>query len=107
MKDRDEKNFKNGIRRESIRDLKLTLVIAILFSIAFIQNAQAGYLTITSLPSGALVFIDGINHGYTPKSIDNLAVGTHTITLNLTGYQDWSQTVNGGEVLKYLPHLCP
>ncbi|MDP3103223.1 MAG: PEGA domain-containing protein [Candidatus Methanoperedens sp.] len=107
MKDRDEKNFKNGIRRESIRDLKLTLVIAILLSIAFIQNAQAGYLVITSLPSGALVFIDGINQGYTPKSIDSIAVGSHTITLKLTGYQDWSQTVYGGGSLEISASLVP
>ncbi|VVB90385.1 PEGA domain protein [uncultured archaeon] len=58
-----------------------------------IWNRYTSYLSVTSLPSGAIFYLNGNFQGTTPKTIDNIAVGTYTITLKLDGYQDWSQTV--------------
>ncbi len=52
-----------------------------------------GYLTVTSSPSGADVYVDGSYRGYTPMTIGNLVVGAHTLELRLAGYQKSTQTV--------------
>jgi hypothetical protein len=50
-----------------------------------------GTLAVSSTPSGASVSVDGKSVGTTPASIP-LAAGTHTLTLSLAGYQDYSRT---------------
>lgn len=51
-----------------------------------------GYLTVTSSPAGADVYVDGSYRGYTPMSVGNLIVGAHTLELRLSGYQKSTQT---------------
>ncbi len=51
-----------------------------------------GYLTVTSSPPGADVYVDGSHRGYTPMSVGNLIVGAHTLELRLSGYQKSTQT---------------
>ncbi|WP_255333198.1 PEGA domain-containing protein [Methanocalculus taiwanensis] len=52
-----------------------------------------GYLSITSSPSGADVYVDGSYRGYAPMTVGNLIVGAHTLELRLSGYQKSTQTV--------------
>ncbi|MDG6249216.1 PEGA domain-containing protein [Methanocalculus sp.] len=52
-----------------------------------------GYLSITSSPSGADVYVDGSYRGYAPMTVGNLVVGAHTLELRLSGYQKSTQTV--------------
>jgi hypothetical protein len=50
---------------------------------------QGSYLI--STPSGAQVWIDGVNSGdVTPHLMDSLSVGIHTVTLKFTDYDDIS-----------------
>jgi hypothetical protein len=48
-----------------------------------------GAITISSIPSGAQVIIDGAVQGTTPFTIRTLTVGSHTLLLTKAGYQDY------------------
>ncbi len=45
-----------------------------------------GILAITSRPLGANINIDGKDYGTTPRNINNLLIGHHSITLSMSGY---------------------
>ena len=64
---------------------------AVDFSLAPI--AVTGSLQLTSFPSGADIYVDGVFKGETGVVIGNLAPGTHSVMLRLAGYQDWTGTV--------------
>lgn len=50
---------------------------------------QLGSLKVSSMPSGALIWVDGKNTGKTtPEVLEDLSVGKHTVLLKLTGYQE-------------------
>ena len=52
-----------------------------------------GSINCTSTPSGAQIWLDGINTGQiTPYTLTNIPTGIHTVTYKLTGYND---CVNG------------
>jgi hypothetical protein len=51
-----------------------------------------GTLSVTTIPAGADVSIDGVFSGRTPLS-RGLAIGTHTLLLKSTGYHDHTQQV--------------
>lgn len=48
-----------------------------------------GYFTVTSVPSGADITIDGVHSGTTPLS-EHLAYGNHSIRISKDGYNIWS-----------------
>ncbi len=52
-----------------------------------------GVLALSSTPLGAGIKIDGKDYGTTPRNITNLLIGQHTVTLNLSGYNDEQTTV--------------
>jgi hypothetical protein len=54
--------------------------------------ATVGSLHVTSIPSGADIYLDGIYRGPTPITIGNLAPGNHNILLRLAGYQEYTGT---------------
>lgn len=45
-------------------------------------------LAIISLPDSAVIKVDNQPQGFTPKSLDEISVGEHTISLTKTGYQE-------------------
>ena len=47
-----------------------------------------GSVNVSSSPSGAEVYIDGVSRGVTPVILRDIAAGTHTFRLKLSGYQD-------------------
>ncbi|WP_319377837.1 PEGA domain-containing protein [uncultured Methanocorpusculum sp.] len=51
-------------------------------------------LQISSDPSGAEVYVDNAFRGYTPLNLNDITAGTHTIFLQNTGYDDWSQSIS-------------
>jgi len=53
----------------------------------------AGSLRVTSSPSGAEIYVDEIYRGYTPLTIGSLSTGRHEVRLHLSGYQDYTRTV--------------
>lgn len=58
-----------------------------------------GFISVSSIPSRADIYLDGIYKGKTPMIIEEVEEGTYTITLKRTGCQDSSQTISvrGGD----------
>lgn len=59
-----------------------------------------GSLMVTSTPAGANVFIDNAFVGISPVTVPGVAAGTHTVSMKLDGYQEYSVStqVNSGAV---------
>lgn len=57
-------------------------------------SPTTGAIDVSSTPEGAELFIDGADQNVkTPANITDLAEGSYTIKLTLTGYQEWAVTV--------------
>lgn len=57
-------------------------------------SPSAGIISLSSVPDGAEIFLDGIDQGVkTPNIITNVPAGTHTYSLKLSGYTDYTGTV--------------
>jgi len=55
--------------------------------------AGSGALSVTTQPSGAKVYIDGVMGGVTPTTIPSLPAGPHTVRLVMDGYEEIVTTV--------------
>ncbi|OPY36377.1 MAG: PEGA domain protein [Methanoregula sp. PtaU1.Bin051] len=58
-----------------------------------------GQIVIASSPPGAEALLDNVYKGVTPLTLTDISAGSHVLTLRLTGYQDYVQTVTvtGGQ----------
>ncbi|HVP95125.1 MAG TPA: PEGA domain-containing protein [Methanoregulaceae archaeon] len=72
-------------------------------------NQQSGSISVSSVPTGAGLYVDTIYQGETNQIVGNLAVGSHTVTLKETGYQTWQSTVtvNYGQTTYITVTLVP
>ena len=68
-----------------------------------------GAMTITSSPTGATVYLNNVNKGITPVTLNDLTPGGYTVTLELSGYTTWSEVaqVNGGATSTVSANLAP
>jgi len=57
-------------------------------------SAQTGNVQVVSTPSGAMVTLDRSKTANTPYTFYNVPVGTHEISVYMTGYQDFYTDVN-------------
>lgn len=64
----------------------------VLFTLTPVQ--QYGAISITSSPSGAYVYMDGVYKGRTPLTLNSVSVQSHNVELDLNGYYDWATTVS-------------
>ena len=55
-----------------------------------------GSIAVTSIPSGAIVNLDGSMRGTTPAVIPDVPPGNHELILSLKGYDDWNQMISVG-----------
>ena len=56
--------------------------------------SAVGNNSVSSSPSGSLVYLDGTSTGTTtPAKIEGVTSGSHIVLLRLTGYQDFTQSV--------------
>ena len=59
--------------------------------------STTGWVYVSSCPGGASVTLDGANYGQTHGSgslkLNTIAIGEHTVTLTLAGYQPYSTRV--------------
>jgi len=58
------------------------------------KTTTYGEIFIDSSPEGAVIFVDSQHHGATPKTIRNIPVGVHQISLTLSGYEKFSKNVS-------------
>ena len=61
----------------------------------------------TTVPPGALVYIDGQMKGVTPATIPGLSPGIHSIELIMDGYQDFGTTteITAGTTSEFITGL--
>ena len=55
---------------------------------------ETGYISITSEPPGAEIYLDGKYQGTTPMTLSDVISGDHKIKLKKSGYEDWSYSVS-------------
>jgi len=70
------------------------------FNTAFGGATQTGSISVTSTPTNARIWLDGTDSGKNaPDSLSSVSAGTHTVSLKLSGYNDYltSVTVTGGQ----------
>ena len=53
-----------------------------------------GSIYVTSVPSGASVYVDGTYYGPAPQLASGLSPGYHQVRISLSGFQDWTGSVN-------------
>ena len=60
-----------------------------------------GYVSVSSSPGGANVYIDNVYEGITPVNLNTVTPGTHALRLAMTGYADYETTitVTGGSTV--------
>ena len=49
---------------------------------------------IDSVPQGVNLYVDGRYYGITPKTIDDLMPGDHTVRLSVSGYEEKTETIS-------------
>ncbi|MBT5307422.1 MAG: PEGA domain-containing protein, partial [Candidatus Scalindua sp.] len=59
---------------------------------AVLQEAT-GLVTIKSIPSDALIFIDGKKVGNAPDKISDIKTGTHLVEVKMDGYENWRENI--------------
>jgi len=61
-----------------------------------------GSIYVTSVPSGASVYVDGTYYGPSPQLASGLSPGYHQVRISLAGFQDWigNVLVNSGETTR-------
>ena len=72
-------------------------------------KSATGKLSVSSTPSGANVLVDNNFIGITPLTLNEIPVGSHVVTLQLTGYQNYETTtsVNAGATSTVAAGLSP
>lgn len=70
----------------SFRALAANLAATAFAALALLGAAPTGATFITTLPSGADVWLDGTYMGHTPLLVDALTVGAHRLMLTRTGW---------------------
>ena len=66
-----------------------------------VTSSAVGSIFVSSTPASAQIWLDGANTGkFTPDSVTNVNVGSHTVMLKLTNYLNDSVTVNVQEGLQ-------
>lgn len=59
------------------------------------KKEKKGSIDVRSTPEGARIYLDGSDTGkVTNSKLENINPGTHTVTLKLQGYNDYTTTVN-------------
>jgi hypothetical protein len=75
---------------------KIFFILCLFSAILLIPVAvtAVGNISVSSLPTGAAVLLDGITTGTTtPTIIENVVSGSHIVLLRVTGYQNYTQSV--------------
>jgi hypothetical protein len=70
----------------SFRAPSANLAVLAFAAVALLGAAPTGAIFVTTLPSGADVWLDGTYVGRSPAVVDALAAGAHHLTLSLTGW---------------------
>jgi hypothetical protein len=69
----------------------------------------SGSLMVMSNPSGGSIYLDNVFKGDAPQIISSIPVGNHTVRVAVTGYENWTGTVNiqQGTLTRVIANLVP
>jgi hypothetical protein len=72
-----------------------------------VTSDAVGSLEVSSTPSGAAFYLDGVSKGTTPITLDDLEAGTYKIMVKKDGYVDWMRavTIKDGTTASYTANL--
>lgn len=82
------------MRKTCTTTLLVCVFAVLLHGCGTIKNGKTQDLTIQSNPPGALVMIDGIEHGQTPVSVNLSRKDRHTVTVRMQGYQNFQTSLS-------------
>ncbi len=85
--------YTRNVRLESAGSSTISADLQKSIPLATTMPPSNGTIVITTVPSGALVNLDGVQRGFAPASIPDVLPGNHGVTLSLNGYEDWSYLV--------------
>jgi len=66
---------------------------SLVFVSLFVTLPSTGSIKVSSVPSGANIYLDDTYAGTTPYTITGVSIGSHAVKLTLSGYGDVIQTV--------------
>ena len=102
-------NLKSGtinikLQKELYENYRTQLVLdqGVTKNVTFTMIKNKGKLIIQSIPSKAIVEIDGIEKGDTPLEINDVEFGKHLLRVMKNGYKSYKETV---EVKDHLPQV--
>jgi hypothetical protein len=74
-----------------------------------VTPAQPGMLSVSSIPPGAAILLDGVAKGSTPKTISGILPGVHTLSLAKEGYAPYERniTISAGKPVVVTAKLTP
>ncbi len=64
------------------------------FIISYLEAIPKGSLSISTSPTGASIYLDGLYKGLTPRNMTNMTSGNYTLKIVKSGYKDYSAIVN-------------
>jgi len=72
-----------------------------------VTSDAVGSIEVSSSPSGATFYLDGVSKGTTPITLDDLDAGTYKIMVKKDGYADWMRavTIKDGTTASYTANL--
>lgn len=77
-----------------IREILILIFVTILLAGCITdQPAETGTIQLTSLPSGAEIYLDDQFRGNTPSTITGIEPGNHTIEYRSGGYKSWKANI--------------
>ena len=84
-------NYYDWSRDFYISSGETSFINAVLFPQWWSQ--ETGVLMVSSMPGDGTVFVDGVSLGQSPMTIPGLEAGTHTIRVEVAGFEPWEDTV--------------
>ena len=92
----DNGNYSVKVSKDGYRDAQQSFTISSADNkvVEIYPDMIYGSLSITSSPSGASVYIDGVNKGTTPITINGLVPGNHKVELRKNSYLNISKNVS-------------
>ena len=77
-----------------IREILVLIFVSILLAGCITsQPPEKGTLQLTSLPTGAEIYVDNQYQGSTPSTISSVVPGNHTLEFRSNGYRSWRATI--------------
>lgn len=76
-----------------ITTLFFALAMVLCYGCGTIKHGTTQDLMIQSNPPGAMVMVDGIEHGQTPISVNLSRKNRHTVTVRMYGYENFQTSL--------------